>query len=94
MTQAEIDALGLGDESYDTTKFPQQVVIGYEVFSTMSRKPILAYLTLSSFTGQWRFHVNSSRPPAGSEPEQGSFKTPAEALEGLKKWLQEHRLTR
>jgi hypothetical protein len=86
MTEAEINALELGEERVDVAKI-ERSVIGYAVFSTIWHKPINACLTLHDFTShQWRFRVGNTQPMGAKEPEQEPFDTPDEALEGLKKW--------
>jgi|SRR5579863_2995381 len=91
MTPQEADAIELGKKWYDTTTTsPRQSLVGCEVISSVFRNPITAYLSFNQFAGAWRFLVNASRPPAGTEPEQGHFDTPEQALEGLKAWRRAH----
>ena len=90
MTEHEIDGLKLGQELFDSTVLPRKVT-GRKVVDRWG-KPVLAYLTLSTPTREWRFRVHILRPPGGTEPPQGSFRNADEAIEGLKKWLRENEL--
>jgi hypothetical protein len=89
VTKEEADAIALGEKSYDLDK-PGESEVGRGVISTITRQPIMAYLTLKRSFGkeEWRYAVRAFRPPSGWEPEQGHFDTQEEALEGLKRWRQ------